>query len=84
MPMYYFTCDSCAESQGLRLKPGEQKAPRACPKCGTALRRDPRPPSTQVMESIDNGIMPRRVERLADAQRLFKDRAANDPQLKRD
>jgi len=82
MPMYYFTCDSCATTQGLRLKAGEQKTPHACRDCGSMMRRDPRPPSSQVMESIDNGLMPRRVERLADAERLYKDRAANDPNLK--
>jgi len=34
------------------------------------------------MESLDNGAMTKRVERLADAERLFAERAAADPRKK--
>lgn len=82
MPLYYFKCNTCPAKKAYRLKPGEQKADRNCPVCGGLLAREPRPPSYQVMESIDNCTQPRRVERLADAERLYAERAANDPQLK--
>jgi hypothetical protein len=37
--------------------------------------RDEQPPSVRVVETIDNGIMPKKVERLSEAERLFKERA---------
>lgn len=35
--------------------------------------------TTNVMEVLDNGLMPRKLERLADAQRLYKERSKIDP-----
>jgi len=66
------------------MKVGEQKTPRPCPVCSEIMSRKPVPPSTQVHEVIDNGIMPRRLTRLADAERLNKERADKDPQRARD
>lgn len=42
--------------------------------CGLEMVRDPRPPSSRVTEVLDNGLMNKRLERLADAERLFADR----------
>jgi hypothetical protein len=41
------------------------------------VHREANPPSAQVMERLDNGAMPKVLERLADAENLFRDRAAN-------
>ncbi len=82
MALYYFKCSPCSTTKPYRLKPGEQKLPRPCPACKTIMTRDPRPPSSQVMESIDTGMQFRRVERLADAERLYAERADNDPRNK--
>ena len=46
---------------------------RVC-KCGSEMQREYVPVSTQTMERLDNGFMPRSVERLADAPRLYKER----------
>jgi hypothetical protein len=82
MPLYYFSCSTCKGTVMYRLKAGEQKAPRPCSVCKKVMSRDPRPPSSQVMESIDTGMQFRRVERLADAERLYAERADNDPRNK--
>jgi putative FmdB family regulatory protein len=73
MPLYYFDCGACGKKLRRILNPAEASA-LLCP-CGAELSRDPRPPSSQVMETLDNGIMPKRLERLADAERLFAERA---------
>jgi hypothetical protein len=46
--------------------------------------RESKAPTANVVESLDNGFMAKRVVRPADAERLFKERAANDPRLKKD
>lgn len=48
------------------------------PDCGGTWQRDPTGPTTQKYERLDNGLMPRAVERPADAERLFKERADKD------
>ena len=74
MPLYYFKCGSCGAQVRQILKPEQAMAAMDCTCAGGTLERDPRPPSTQVVESLDNGAMPRRLERLADAERLFSER----------
>jgi hypothetical protein len=74
MPLYYFRCDTCARTFRRIMTPEEAKQPRACV-CPTGqLVRDPHPPTSQVTETLDNGIMVKRLERLADAERLFAER----------
>lgn len=72
MPLYYFKCHTCGLTFRRILKP-EEAAAQGCT-CGSILRRDPRPPSTRVIETLDNGLMTKRLERLADAERLFAER----------
>lgn len=79
MPRYYFRCPRCAEQTATRLRAGQQTKPRECSTCHEILVRDPQPPSTQVMEELDNGAMGKRVERLKDAEILRLDRAQSDP-----
>jgi len=44
-----------------------------CP-CGKTMYRNVTPPSTQIMERLDNGFMVKAVERYSDAAELFKKR----------
>jgi len=81
MPLYYFRCGSCNAELKKLLPPAEAKAPRTC-ECGGAFVRAPRPPSNQVVERLDNGFMTKAVERPADAERLYRERAENDPRFK--
>jgi hypothetical protein len=51
--------------------------------CDELLSREETPPSTQMLESLDNGAMIKRVERLQNAEELYRERASNDPRNKR-
>jgi hypothetical protein len=52
---------------------------RTC-KCGYLMRRVVAGPSTSIVERLDNGAMPKAVERYSDAERIFKERhEAADP-----
>ncbi len=73
MPLYYFRCPGCQLLSRKILAVEESTLARVC-ECGEDLRREPRPPTSQTVESLDNGHMPKRLERLADAERLFKER----------
>jgi hypothetical protein len=85
MPRYFFGCDSCGANVHRifrttfeKLLP-EKKADAVKCKCGATLVRVHSPPTTQVKEILDNGAMAHRIERLADVERMAKDRARNDP-----
>ena len=43
------------------------------------MERNPSGASSQAVERLDNGLMPKAVERIADAERLYKERANKDP-----
>ncbi len=88
MPRYFFVCMSCgANSKRIfrttfeKLSPEDQASAVKC-KCGAILLRAGPPPTTQVKETLDNGIMPHRIERLKDVEQLAKDRAKSDPRNK--
>lgn len=83
MPLYYFSCPKCQVPTAKVLPREDVCKPQECPrKCGPMVRT-PKGPSSAVKERLDNGAMPRAVERYAEAERLFAERAANDPNLKR-
>lgn len=82
MALYYFHCPKCDKSEGRFLKDRTRVLQQDCLTCGERLTRTPQAPSSQVRESLDNGVMPRRVERLKDAEILHKERSRNDPRLK--
>lgn len=73
MPLYYYRCCKCLKAQRRIQTPEEAAKLQGCD-CGYSLRREPRPPTAQVMETLDNGVMTKRLERLADAERLFEER----------
>lgn len=81
MPLYYFRCGSCGAELKKLLTPAESKEPRTC-ECGGPFAREPKPPSNQVVERLDNGYMAKALERPADAERLYRERAAGDPRDK--
>lgn len=77
MPIFLFVCkeDQTRVRRILRKPPATQP----CPECGSEMARDTQGPGLSVMETIDNGIMPRPVERLSEAPRLIAERnAAHD------
>lgn len=74
MPLYYFRCEACGKEVRRLCSIDEAKNKHSC-SCGNVLIRAPRPPSTSIKETLDNGLMGRRLERYSDAERLFRERA---------
>ena len=78
MPQYFFVCPVCHWPERRILSPEESKDPIPCTMtegCSGILKRTPKPPTSKIVETLDNGAMPRRLERLADAERIFEERA---------
>ncbi len=78
MPAYTFECPICKQWQRAILSVQEMKdgnVPCKTPGCAGILERKAQPPTTQITETLDNGLMPRKLERLADAERIHEERA---------
>lgn len=73
MPLYCYAC-TCGKTTRRLCKPAEAKDLPVC-ECGLNMNRDPRPPTTKIVETLDSGYSPRKVERLADAERLYRERS---------
>lgn len=73
MPLYNLNCPKCLKTfRKLLLLVALPKA--ECPECHVLMEREATPPSNTVYESLDNGAMIKRVERLANAEELHKNR----------
>ena len=73
MPLYNYVCASCGRRDRKVCSPQEALAVPEC--CSAPMKRDPKGPSSRCVEVIDNGLMVKRVERLTEADRLFKERS---------
>lgn len=78
MPVFNYLCEAC-DLRTRHFFAGAAPDRVPCPKCQQPLKRAPAPPSANVVERLDGPFMPRAVERPADAERLYKERAAVDP-----
>jgi ribosomal protein S27E len=79
MPVFKMKCPDC-DHFTRRLAKCFGEVNLTCPNCGATMVRAASGPSTSVKEVLDNGLMPKRVERFRDAEEWMKDRAANaDP-----
>jgi transcription elongation factor Elf1 len=82
MPVFRFNCGACKKSPVAKFAPTVAqallKAGISCSKCGGKMVRTVKPPTTNVVERLDAPHMVRAVERPADAERLYKERAAKD------
>lgn len=79
MPLYNFVCMACGAANRHLMKAADlANAVCLCDKCGGQMKRSPQPPSAIKKEVLDNGVMTKRVERLADAERLVKERSRED------
>ena len=71
MALFDFECPSCYRI----VKRLANKEPNIeCTNCHVLMVRKSNPPNTQVKEVLDNGFMTKRVERLKDAEELYKNR----------
>lgn len=74
MPVFNFFCEKCQKPARKILSPEEARA-LVIHDCGYVLKRVQNPPSSQVTETLDNGIMPKKLERYANAEELYKERS---------
>ena len=82
MPLYYFKCVGCKTPKSVICKSKDLKKPRFCLECGQSLVRAPKGFSSNITETLDNGIMVRKIERIAGAEEIFKERAKKDSREK--
>lgn len=75
MALFYYVCKKC-EVVTRRIL--DRPAGQVCPKCGKGMRRLPKPVTTKTNEVLDNGVMVNRVERLVDAEAIYKERSRRD------
>jgi len=79
MPQYAYECDCGATKTFIRPKEPPKEFTPFCvnPSCTIKgfMRRVPSSASSRMVETLDNGLMTRRVERPANAEQLYKDRA---------
>lgn len=74
MPLYHFSCETCGKKTRkiLGMTSSQLSEAKMTCTCGGLLKRQQEgAPTAQKVESLDNGIMPKKVERLAEAERLF-------------
>ena len=75
MPLFYFSCKCGTTTR--KLLPISQ-AEIQC-QCGQVAARVASGGSSKVVETLDNGLMPKSLERLADAERLFSEHLTEKP-----
>jgi uncharacterized Zn finger protein len=73
MAQYKLTCPKCGETARKLLKPEVFKAGVPCPKCQTHMERSGNVTSAK-MEKLDNGVMTRSIERIADVEEAMRER----------
>lgn len=76
MPLFNFKCDC-----GTKVRKLLAKTPLEflCPACLNPMMRDSFAPTSRSTEVLDNGAMTRPLERLDNAEEIFRDRAHIDP-----
>jgi hypothetical protein len=72
MPLYKYQCQVCGKELRRICDAQEALTPPEC--CSKVAVRTPSGASSRCTEIIDNGIMTKKIERLVDAERLFKER----------
>jgi len=70
-------CEACGVDQQRMVAKIDQRP--ACRECGGVTVRVPAPPSVKVEETLDNGIMARRVTRLSRSDELIYNRQPKTP-----
>jgi DNA-directed RNA polymerase subunit RPC12/RpoP len=79
VPKYHYECSRCGTELVRILSPAESLCQQFCRRCGELVTRKARGITSTKFERLDNGFMAKPVERPADAERLYKERAKIDP-----
>lgn len=77
MPIFGFHCPKCDRLFRRLLPNAEYENP--CPVCKTESLYVGQGPTQRIVEVRDNGIMPRKVEQLADINEIVKERSTKKP-----
>jgi hypothetical protein len=72
MAIYHYKCPKCEAFR--RVISTGVPSPPEC-ECGDSMVRAPQPPTTTIKETLDNGCMPKAIERFSEAEELYKSRA---------
>jgi hypothetical protein len=78
MPLYYFQCEACQKERRRLMQPADADKGFNC-ECGGQMKRNAQPATANIVETIDNGWMPRKVTRIANAEEVFKERSKQRP-----
>jgi len=81
MPLANYYCQKCDE-HSRRIFKGKIPDKVECKKCNSVLERQAKGPSSQVVETLDNGVMRKSVTRLDRAEELMHERNLADPSQK--
>jgi hypothetical protein len=86
MPIYNFKCgQGCAERKVLTPEQAKGYSALRCAIHDSEWKRSHQPPSTTSMETIDNGLMVKKVETYVGVSDMVSERARlDDPRLSRD
>lgn len=79
MPLFYWKCNECNVQLTRIYSFKESQNGEICSKCNNKMTRSEKGVNAQVYETLDNGLMSKKIERLADAQRIFSDHSKTDP-----
>ena len=74
MPSYRFSCPKCNKDVNRVMSSPEGKEIK-CRTCQSVMTRSVTGPTSRIVETRDNGIMPRAVEQIADVERIVKERS---------
>ncbi len=78
MPSFNLKCQECGLEQKRLCKSPKEIPHIECKQCrAKGMERMAGETSSQVIEVLDNGLMPRRLERHKDAERMYRERARN-------
>lgn len=80
--MAFFTY-KCSQHGNFKVSLEKRDKTVPCPTCGEDSRSVLKAGNVQVNERLDNGLMPRAVERPQNIEEMIRERAENDPQRKR-
>lgn len=75
MPLFNYACTTCGETKRRLCSVSQSASHPLCPKCEVIMARAPTGPTTQKKERLDNGVSPKAIERLDNAEELFRERA---------
>lgn len=77
MPCFWYHCQPCGKRQAFmgKSQTEESTTPRECKVCAGPVVREISVVTSRTVETIDNGLMSKPVERLANAQEIYKERA---------